>query len=276
MSTNSNLLHAAEAYLRSIRTGEHSAALALAPLLAPDVEYVANGWMANLPGEQFKGHDAVLRRVTGNWASTAGIRYARWSAPREECGKVMLAASFDHIGGVAPASVDVQLDFDAGGRISRIEHRNTPRQPRPTDTIPPGVKVLVDNALANNTPLCVAYSDENGKPVLSMRGSIQTYSDTQLCAWIRHADGGLTKSIAKNPQMSFAYRDGTRALLIIEGRGRVETGEDVRRRVFEMIPEVEQNHDPARRGSALIVDVEKIQGFSTGGEPVRMARQSKQ
>jgi hypothetical protein len=275
MSISNNPLHAAEAYIRSIRTGEHSAALALAPMLAADVEYEANGWMANLPVEQHKGYEAVLRRVTGNWANTAGIRHARWSAPRGEGSKVVIEASFDHIGGVAPASAVVTLSFNADGKINRIEHRNTPRQPKSTDVIPPGVKVLIDNALSNNTPLCVAYTDETGRPVLSMRGSIQTFSDTQLCAWIRHADGGLTTSIAKNPRMSFVYRDGTRALLILEGRGRVETGDDIRHRVFAMIPEVEQNHDPARRGAALIVDIDKIQGYATGGEPVRMARQVK-
>jgi hypothetical protein len=41
-----------------------------------------------------------------------------------------------------------------------------------------------------------------------------------------------------------------------------------------MIPEVEQNHDPARKGAAMIIEIDRMQGFSTGGEPVRMVRKA--
>lgn len=50
-----NAIHAAEIYVRSIRTGEHSPALALASVLAPDVVLETNGPMANGPKDTISG-----------------------------------------------------------------------------------------------------------------------------------------------------------------------------------------------------------------------------
>lgn len=122
------------------------------------------------------------------------------------------------------------------------------------------------------TPILVAHTDENGDPVLTFRGSITVWSDTELCAWIRAADGGLVRSMAKNPKVSLAYRDGPRAMLLMKGRARIETDEAIRKRVYDMIIESEQNHDPARKGAAMIIEIDSMMGFTTGGEPVRMAR----
>jgi len=42
----------------------------------------------------------------------------------------------------------------------------------------------------------------------------------------------------------------------------------VRDRVYKLSPEVEQNHDVAHRGAALIVDVTSVQGTTVRG-PVK-------
>jgi hypothetical protein len=82
---------------------------------------------------------------------------------------------------------------------------------------------------------------------------------------VRNADGGIVKTMSRNPRVSLLYRDSkSRTTLIIQGRGHVETGPEVRERVFQMSPEVEQNHDPGRKGAALIIDV-----ISLGGSTVR-------
>ena len=149
---------------------------------------------------------------------------------------------------------------------------NGPMPGAPTDRIPAGAIPLINNARVNETPFLVAHTDENGDPVLTFRGSIQVWSDTELCAWIRQAGGGLVRSMAKNPKVSLAYRDGPRAMLLINGRARIETDEAIRKRVFDLTPEVEQNHDPMRKGAAMIIEVDRMMGFTTGGEPVRMER----
>src|SRR5437879_5654401 len=141
-----------------------------------------------------------------------------------------------------------------------------------TDRIPEFVKGIVNSALANNTPMIVAYTDEAGAPNLSLRGSTQVYSDTQLSMWVRHANGGMANALKKNPRMALMYRDPpARTNLTFEGRAHFETGEDVRNRVFELAPEVEQKHDPRRIGAALIIDIDRLGGTTPRGG-VRMVR----
>jgi uncharacterized pyridoxamine 5'-phosphate oxidase family protein len=267
-------LAAAEALVKSIRTGEHSASVALAPHLDDSVVLETNGPMPGAPTETVRGRADVLRRVSGNWAVTWALRHARWTTPVDDGGVVKVRATFEQLGGVVPEALALAISLDGGNKITRIEQRYIPRQPQPTEVIPPGARPLINNARINETPICVAHTDENGNPVLTFRGSIQVWSDTALCAWIRQASGGLVRAMAKNPAVSLAYRDGPRAMLLINGRARIETDEAIRQRVFEMIPEVEQNHDPARKGAAMIIEIDRMQGFSTGGEAVRMVRKA--
>jgi hypothetical protein len=264
---------AAEAYVRAIRSGEHAASLALAKLLSPDVELETNGPMPNAPTETIKGYDRVLARASGNYAWTNGLRNARWDNAKPEGDGWRIDGDCQHMGGVAGASVSVLVKTDAQGKITRIEQKYTPKQVQATDRIPLSARPLINNARINETTIAVAYTDENGNPSLTYRGSIQVLDDHRLCAWIRQAEGGLARSIAKNPRMSMAYRDGARAMLLIEGRGRIDNSEATRELVWEMTPEGEQNHDPARKGAPLIVDVDKMTGY-VGGETVRMARKA--
>jgi hypothetical protein len=131
----------------------------------------------------------------------------------------------------------------------------------------------VNGALANGTPICVAYTDPNGQPVQSLRGSTQVYGDMQLCIWVRNPEGGLVKAMqGPNPRLSLLYRDSkTRTTLIFQGVGHVETDPAVRARVYDLAPEVEQNHDPAHRGAALVIDIIQLQGTTVRG-PVKLAR----
>ncbi|MGE0056553.1 MAG: hypothetical protein AB7T32_01075 [Dehalococcoidia bacterium] len=260
-------IEAAEAYVRSIRTGELSAARALAPLLSPDV-------VLSTGPEEVTGYDAVLTRASGRWAHTDGLWRAGWDNPRVDGDEVVIDADFGHLP-IGPASMSFRFSFAEDGKIARIEQQTTPRPPvAPTETIPLAVRALINTARVNNTPMVFAYVDEAGKPVQSFRGGVQVYSDTELCAWIRHADGGLIRSVATNPRVSLAYPfTAATALLLIEGTARVEADEATRRRVFDLLPEQEQNHDPELTGAALLIDITSLQGFTPAG-PVRMVRQS--
>jgi hypothetical protein len=134
------------------------------------------------------------------------------------------------------------------------------------------VRGLVNGALANGTPMVLGYVDQQGEPSLSLRGSVQVYSDHELSIWVRNASGGLIRSLQKNPTVSLLYRDSkSRTTLIFKGRGHVETDEAIRNRVFELSPEVEQNHDTERTGAVVLVDVRSLQGTSARGN-IRMER----
>lgn len=262
-------IRAAEAYLKALRTGEASATMSAARHLAPDVTLDTLGahmW-GNGP-EHFEGYDNVVRMITGIDVMTGVYRGAPWTTPvLNDDGSVRISAE---MGGLLSSST-LTFTFNDRDQIVHVEQTNTGGSPSPAvDKIPALVKAIVNSALANNTPLIVAYTDDNGAPVLSLRGSTQVYSDTQLSMWVRHANGGMANSLRNNPRMALMYRDPpARTNLTFEGRGHFESDPEVRDRVFELMPEVEQKHDLARTGACLIIDIERLVGQTPRGA-VRM------
>ena len=264
-------VRAVEAYLKALRTGEASATESAARHLAPDVVLDTVG--AHMWGnghEEFKGYDETVKMITGIGVMTGVYRTAPWSNPTPDGDSVKVTAD---MGGGLVSSVSLTFAFNDHDQITRIEQVNTGGTPAAaTDKIPEFVKGMVNAALANNTPLIVAYTDDKGAPNLSLRGSTQAYSDTQLSIWVRHANGGMANALKKNPQMTLMYRDPpARANLTFEGRAHFETDEEVRNRVFDLCPEVEQKHDPGRIGAALIIDITRVMGNTPRGG-VRMQR----
>ena len=255
----STRIEAAEAYLKALRTGEPSATRRASQYLAEDV-VLATGQ------DEIRGHDNVLKRITGQWPLTPVFQHAGFSSPREEDGALTVEGEITPMG-AAPQKLTLTFTFDGGDRITRIEQQQQGAPPiPPVETIPSFVRGIINGALANATPIVVAYTDEHGQPVLSLRGSTQVYSDTQLCIWVRNAEGGIVRNMARNNRVSLLYRDSKlRTTLIMQGRGHVETDPAVRERVFNLAPEVEQNHDPGRKGAALIIDLTSLQGTTVRG-----------
>jgi hypothetical protein len=250
---------AAEAYVKALRTGEPSATQYASQYLAEDV-VLATGQ------DEIAGHDNVLKRITGQWPLTPVFQHAGFSAPREEDGTVKVEGEIPPMG-AAPQRLSLTFSFNASDQIKRVEQQQQGAPPQPPSEIIPGfVRGIINGALANGTPIVVAYTDDNGQPVLSLRGSTQVYSDTQLCIWVRNAEGGIVRNMARNDRVSLLYRDSkVRTTLIVQGRGHVETDPAIRERVFSLAPEVEQNHDPGRKGAALIIDVSSLQGTTVRG-----------
>jgi uncharacterized pyridoxamine 5'-phosphate oxidase family protein len=265
-------VRAVEAYLKALRTGEASATETAARHLAPDVVLDTVG--AHMWGnghEEFHGFDETLKMITGIGVMTGVYRSAPWSNPTPAGdGSINVLAD---MGGGLLSSVSLTFFFNDHDQITRVEQVNKGGTPPPvSDRIPDFVKGMVNSALANNTPMIVAYTDEKGAPNLSLRGSTQVYSDTQLSMWVRHANGGMANALKKNPQMTLMYRDPpARANVTFEGRAHFETDPEVRDRVFELAPEVEQKHDPGRVGAALLIDITRVSGNTPRGG-VRMQR----
>jgi hypothetical protein len=250
---------AARAYVRALRTGEPSATERAAAQLAEDVVLVVGD-------ARVEGRAAVRERITGQWPLTPVYVQGAWSDPQEDGDTVTVGATFPGLG-AAPAALTLTFSFDAQDRIREVRQEARPAAPPETlTTIPDHVRGIVNNALGAGYPIAVAYVDESGQPVLSPRGSTQVYSPTQLSIWVRNGEGGLASAVARNPKLALMYRDSrTRTTLIFQGRGHVETDEATRTRVFELSPEVEQNHDPQRKGAALVIDVERLQGTTPAG-----------
>ena len=265
---------AAEYFIKALSTGERTAAQRLEQHLAPDVQYDTNTQPGIVPigREVHEGRDAVLNQVFGLWPATPGYSRMGWSDPEPEGDKLKVTTS---------GAVTVEFSFDEQDQIKHVLLEGgygsgasaPPVKPGRVEAIPLAVKGLVNNALANQTPIVVTYVDENCAPHTSLRGSVCVLSPTQLAIWIRHADGGLPQAIVKNPHVSLLYNDRRAgATVIVNGRAHIAEDEETRRKVYELGPEVEQTHDPHRHGVAVVIDVDRLQANAGPGRNFSMQR----
>jgi pyridoxine/pyridoxamine 5'-phosphate oxidase len=139
------------------------------------------------------------------------------------------------------------------------------------------LKHLIDNALTERTPMVVASVDSEGKPRLTFRGSLQTFSDDQVGFWARNPQGGTMDNIAANPHVAMIMRNpDTRVVLQLAGRARRVEGAE-RDRVYANAPEIEQRGDAEKKGAGVVVDLDRVEGFlgmDADGKPrfVRLSR----
>jgi hypothetical protein len=130
------------------------------------------------------------------------------------------------------------------------------------------LKETINTALAHGRMMSVAYVSPEGRPELSFRGSVQAYSDTQLAIWVRNPAGGIIQAVAAGrPHIALLYGElGTqsKAFVTFRGRGRVESSESARRKVYDDSPAGERDLDKERKGVALIIDLDSVEGFFGG------------
>ena len=83
-------------------------------------------------------------------------------------------------------------------------------------------------------------------------------------------------AIRANPNVVLVYRSATTSVLQFHGRARITSEEGERKQVFESAPEGEQKADPERKGAAVIVELDRVEGVlkfgPSGPEFVRLAR----
>jgi hypothetical protein len=107
---------------------------------------------------------------------------------------------------------------------------------------------------------------------------VQALGDDQLALWVRNANGGMLRSLQKNPKVALMYRDeDSKATYQFQGRARVTTDESERRRIYDASAQVEQAHDFAQLGVALIIDLDCVEGYAGLGpagqiDRIRMVR----
>jgi hypothetical protein len=132
----------------------------------------------------------------------------------------------------------------------------------------------VNSAFGSLRPMVIAYVDDNNSPQLSYRGSTQAFSETQLAIWVRNPEGRILDSIASNPAVSllFGYFEpNDRGFMIFRGRARVDDTEAVRDQVYGNAHEFERNQDAERKGVAIVIDLDSVDGFF-GGARLQMQR----
>ena len=110
----------------------------------------------------------------------------------------------------------------------------------------------------------VSYVDDQGVPHQGFRGTMQAYSDDQLAVWNRDRSGGMSKAIATNPNVAAFFRSTTNGT-IYQFAGRARIDESANDTVYANSPVAEQNADPRRKGVAVIIDLDRVEGMGLAG-----------
>jgi Pyridoxamine 5'-phosphate oxidase len=249
---------AVHAYLQALGTTDENAARAVGDTLADDVVVETNFGQA---------HDRAAAIGLLGEPRTAGFlaNGAQWSAPAADGDRIVVTATLPE---TAPfGGIEFVFQF-AAGKIIRVEQQTLPAaplQPRPV-RLTPQMSSAVNGALDNQTPMLIAYLDARGQIHLSFRGTIQAYGDDQLALWARDPDGGLPRNIEARPNVTLFYHDpATRTSYTFYGRARVATEPDARASIFENSHPREQRSDFRRRGVAIEVDLDRVEGRDPGG-----------
>jgi hypothetical protein len=252
-------VEAVEAIVRSMRTGEHAAAVRMSALLSPDVE------LSSMIGGA-RRRDDVVHRLSGQWAFTPVFARGVWTRPSSRDDDAIVVEGTFPLLGAAPRRLSMSVAFDASGLVSRIDQVwEMPESAEEVHELPDHVASSLDRALASGTPIVLSYVNA-ATPQLSLRGSVQVSGAMELSLWVRNASGGLVDGIAINQAVSLLYRDSpTRTTYTIVGRARLSADEGVRAAVYTRSPEVEQLHDPERRGAAVLIDIDRVHGTSPLG-----------
>jgi hypothetical protein len=251
-------VEAADAFIQALRTGTVSSAARACRFLSDDVVVVAGK-------QELHGLREVQQDLATKFPRQPTYERGLWSYPTPDGDDLVVTGRFPDLGST-PEQVTVRFSFDDAHRVTRVEHTTAREAARTVDSIPAEVRSVVNNALANGTPMVLAYVNAAGQPVQTIRGSVQVYSPLQVCAWLRHAEGDTVSSIRANPTISFMYRDSrTRTTISFEGLGHFTEDAESRDRVYELAPETEQMHVPDRSGIGLIMDVKRMLAFTPSG-----------
>ncbi len=246
------------AYQNALTAGGDGAANAVAGVLAPDVVVETNFGRA-------EGPDAVVDLLAE--PRTVGLLAAgvRWSEPSIEGDRIVVIARLPD---TAPFSgLEFVFSF-AGELISRVEQQTlAAAPPHPAELrLTSRIRDAVNDALDNATPMLIAYRDERQEIHLSFRGTIQAYSDDQLALWARDPGGGLPTNITERPEVTLFYHDPARRVsYTFYGRARIEPDHAARTAIFENSNLREQRADFRRRGVAVVVDLDKVEGRTPEG-----------
>ncbi len=120
--------------------------------------------------------------------------------------------------------------------------------------------------------VAVAYVDADGRPHLSLRGTIRVFSATSVAFWARSPR--LPDALSTHPEVALLYHDlPTKTFDQLTGKAYRVDDAAMRDEVFDSSPAHEQAQDPDRRGSAVIIEIDSVRGRGPDGAVSLGARQ---
>lgn len=124
------------------------------------------------------------------------------------------------------------------------------------------MRELINSSLADGYPCVVGTASTDGKPQVSMRGSVAVYDDETLSWWERSMRSSVD-NIAENPQAVIFYRNTERRIhWRFHGTVTLHESGEVRDRVMGITPQPELDRDPERTGVAALLRLDSVTELS--------------
>jgi predicted pyridoxine 5'-phosphate oxidase superfamily flavin-nucleotide-binding protein len=124
------------------------------------------------------------------------------------------------------------------------------------------MKEKINNALADRSPCLVGTASKDGKPQISIKGSVLVYDDGTLAYWERAKRSAL-ENVQGNPQTVIFYRNaGERINWRFHGTATIHESGDIRNDVMSRTVQAELDRDPERLGVAVLVKIDEITELS--------------
>lgn len=125
-------------------------------------------------------------------------------------------------------------------------------------TLTDQMREMVDNALANGVPCILATVSAKGEPDIGYKGSTMVFDNESLAYWERTRRQHL-KNLQENPLVVVLFRDPkTRVNWRFHGKATVHEKGPIRDQVMARTIKDELDKDPERKGSAVIIRVDRV------------------
>lgn len=120
------------------------------------------------------------------------------------------------------------------------------------------MRQLLDTAMDDRCTCLLGTADKDGKPQISMKGSVMVFDRQTLAYWERAKRSAL-ENVSDNPNVVIFYRNSPRRITWrFHGTATLYESGAIRTNVMHRTIQAELDRDPDRLCAAVLVRVEKI------------------
>ena len=124
------------------------------------------------------------------------------------------------------------------------------------------MRELLNSALDDGFYCYVGTASRDGRPQISMRGSLSVYDGETLAFWERSRRSSLD-NVNENPHVVIFYRNPDKRInWRFHGAATLHESGEVRDRVMAQTPQPELDRDPERTGIAVLIRIDTITSLS--------------
>ena len=120
------------------------------------------------------------------------------------------------------------------------------------------MRQLIDNAYADGCPCFLGTASKEGRPQISMKGSVLVFDRETLAYWERAKRSALD-NVADNPQVVVFYRNPEKRInWRLHGQSTVYESGAIRNNVMYRTVQAELDRDPELQGAAVLIKLDSI------------------